>query len=246
MDQTSNEQQPEEQLQQNEAGNETVDIKVILPNKNSVTLPQVSVNETFNAIRIALAEFQESAFFTCFKFELAQVEDVEGKTSTPENKDCSEFAILASVMTPTTKAITLNAVNQTYEVKSAREHIKRLRDVTSRITILSADRAIFEGNNGESNDTNDKAPSKVELPTLEKISEPPQIGDFFVETLHTIKRNKSNGLELVRPSLANVIKSIALSGWNPVPPQRRLLGDLLYLEVTLLNEGTLFITASSR
>lgn len=42
------------------------------------------------------------------------------------------------------------------------------------------------------------------------------------------------------------LKSIALSGWNPVPHARRLQGDLLYLAVTTLENDNLHITASTK
>ncbi|KAG1469939.1 hypothetical protein G6F56_002970 [Rhizopus delemar] len=42
------------------------------------------------------------------------------------------------------------------------------------------------------------------------------------------------------------IKSLALSGWNPVPHRQKLNGDLLYLIVNTLENDTVHITASTK
>lgn len=42
------------------------------------------------------------------------------------------------------------------------------------------------------------------------------------------------------------IKSLALSGWNPVPHRQRLKGDLLYLAVTTLEGEIIHITAATK
>lgn len=42
------------------------------------------------------------------------------------------------------------------------------------------------------------------------------------------------------------IKSLALSGWNPVPHRQKLKGDLLYLAVTTLENEIIHITASTK
>eukprot|EP01129_Flabellula_baltica_P010962 TRINITY_DN4705_c0_g1_i1.p1 TRINITY_DN4705_c0_g1~~TRINITY_DN4705_c0_g1_i1.p1 ORF type:complete len:1138 (-),score=337.68 TRINITY_DN4705_c0_g1_i1:9-3422(-) len=43
---------------------------------------------------------------------------------------------------------------------------------------------------------------------------------------------------------ASCIKSVSFSGWNPVPKQRRLLGDLFYLDVVTNENTTVCVTAS--
>lgn len=47
-----------------------------------------------------------------------------------------------------------------------------------------------------------------------------------------------------RPSSTVCVKSMAFSGWNPPPGNRRLQGDLFYLEITTPETKQLFITAS--
>lgn len=47
-------------------------------------------------------------------------------------------------------------------------------------------------------------------------------------------------------SAPQCLRSLSLSGWNPVPHQRRLKGDLLYLTVKTLENDTFHITASTR
>ena len=42
------------------------------------------------------------------------------------------------------------------------------------------------------------------------------------------------------------IKSLSLSGWNPVPHRQKLKGDLLYLVVNTLENDIVHITASTK
>ena len=43
--------------------------------------------------------------------------------------------------------------------------------------------------------------------------------------------------------LPKCVDSITFSGWNPPPPNRRLLGDLVYLEVKILEGHSVFVTS---
>jgi len=47
-------------------------------------------------------------------------------------------------------------------------------------------------------------------------------------------------------TLPKCIARLALSGWNPPPPNRRLQGDLFYIDVTTLEGESFVVTASSR
>lgn len=47
-----------------------------------------------------------------------------------------------------------------------------------------------------------------------------------------------------RANLKECVRNISFSAWNPPPGNRRLRGDLLYLEVSTLEEHALHITAS--
>jgi protein TIF31 len=46
-------------------------------------------------------------------------------------------------------------------------------------------------------------------------------------------------------SSSKCIKSVAYSGWNPPPPQRKLMGDLFYLEVVLADNSAINITCTA-
>ncbi|CAN0432225.1 unnamed protein product, partial [Scytosiphon promiscuus] len=40
------------------------------------------------------------------------------------------------------------------------------------------------------------------------------------------------------------LKGISVSAWNPPPPQRRMVGDLMYLEVIALDGTTIHVTCT--
>ncbi|CAM9406141.1 unnamed protein product, partial [Choristocarpus tenellus] len=40
------------------------------------------------------------------------------------------------------------------------------------------------------------------------------------------------------------LKGVAISSWNPPPPQRSMVGDLLYLEVFTLDKALIHVTCT--
>ncbi|CAM9801152.1 unnamed protein product, partial [Discosporangium mesarthrocarpum] len=40
------------------------------------------------------------------------------------------------------------------------------------------------------------------------------------------------------------IRGVSISGWNPPPPQRRMVGDLLYVEVFMMDGPSVHITCT--
>jgi protein TIF31 len=96
------------------------------------------------------------------------------------------------------------------------------------------------------NGQSEKTPT--DLPKFEQSIQSPSLGNFFekafvsTNTHHKSPSSSTPSVEL----LSNVIKSVFISGWNPPPSYRRLQGDLLYIEVSLGSEGTLYLTATSK
>lgn len=69
------------------------------------------------------------------------------------------------------------------------------------------------------------------------------LGLFYDEVLF---RTGSVNPELFKlKPLTQVIKNVSLSAWNPPPSQRRLRGDLLYIEIISSEDGIFQITATS-
>lgn len=249
MEQTAETNGEAQPTQPQELPVEVVDVHLVLPTKKTIILPAVSVGETFTAIRQALGEFQETAFLTCFTWKFLSAKDAEGNILEVENTACSEYSELSSFVGPTTKVCTFELLEDKYDVNKARAHIKRFHSVISRPYLLTAD-AKLSGENGP--ETEDKTSNgadalKNAMPKIVDLLQTPDLNKYFNTSLTgSFEKVSALSENTTGAPLAEAIKNVAISGWNPVPMQRRLRGDLLYIEVVLANEGTVYITATSQ
>ena len=228
---------------------EVVDVELHLPTKQIAFLPAVNANETLVSIRQALAEFQETAFFTCFKWKFRHILNSDNQVIPKEVVgDALEFSELSAFLESSAKKVVFDLVADLYDAKKVKLHVKRVRDIVNRQFLLSAAPSAYEAANRISEgytgvDESKSLNEKVSIPKVDQLPET-AIGSFFQETLKTDV--SKTALEPVQLPLAGVIKSIFISGWNPIPSYRRLQGDLLYIEVVFVTEGTFYITATSR
>eukprot|EP01039_Chlorochromonas_danica_P005330 gene5330-5865_t len=244
---------------------EVVDLRLILSNKKTVVLPGVASGETFNAVRQALGEFQETAFTTCFTWKFVSAEDSEGNKLDVENTSCNEYSEINAFLSPTTKVCTFELIEDTYDANKARLHLKRFHDVVGRPYLISADSkaandskdADAENEEETNNAVEEKAgnkkgqkseQAKAEVPpNFASIVRPAELGQYFNEALSGSYEKVAVQLQSYYPApLSEVIKNVSLSGWNPVPTGRKTRGDLLYIEVVLANEGTVYVTATPK
>lgn len=264
---------------------EVIDLHIYLPEGGPMLrLPGVNSNETLNAIRQAMAEFQESAFLTSFHLELRHIIDVDGQIVEKNVPDYGDFSELNSFLDRRTKVCVLDALDDAYDMRKIKFHIKRIKDVMERTHLMSAadkSQPPTKANNND-NEVNDaavvksveernngveeakpvspeietgngvakatKPSAKPSLPKFHEIwSEEPKISRYFEQAL-CIAASKEAGKIGNKDTLPlqNVIKGIHFSGWNPPPYNRKLQGDIMYLEVVLANEGTIYITATAR
>jgi HD superfamily phosphohydrolase len=234
---------------------EVVDLFIELPGKKKIALPDVSSSETLNAIRQALADFQETAFLTSFKWELKSLQDNEGNEVNKTSDVCNDFAELNAFLQPNIRTCTLRVVEDQYDVKKVKTHIKRLKDISQRTFLVSAtpkdsknkeERPESEEEVVSKNNKAAKTEKTEPLPKLEKIIKPVHLGEYSEMIFRDPVPSKTTESKVTSQPLSNVIKSAYVSGWNAPPAHRRLQGDLLYIEVSLASEGTVYLTATAR
>eukprot|EP00599_Poterioochromonas_sp_BG-1_P000544 CAMPEP_0173137880 /NCGR_PEP_ID=MMETSP1105-20130129/3356_1 /TAXON_ID=2985 /ORGANISM="Ochromonas sp., Strain BG-1" /LENGTH=1420 /DNA_ID=CAMNT_0014050365 /DNA_START=191 /DNA_END=4453 /DNA_ORIENTATION=- len=241
---------------------ENVDLIIELPGNRSIVLPEVSSGETLHAIRQALADFQETAFLTSFKWELLALEEVDGTKIEKSQDFVNDFSELNNFLQPNVKKCHLKITEEPYDAKKVRSHVKRLKDTTTRAYLVSAaakdakesateekgddDEQAAAASGEEKEKSKKAAETKAEpLPKFEKLHDPLQISDFYSKAFITSNKSSPTETNKAEP-LNSVVKSVFVSGWNPPPSNRRIQGDLMYLEVVLASEGTVYITATAR
>lgn len=243
---------------------EVVDLRIRLPNKKSIFLPSVSVGESLNNIRLTLADFQETAFITSFKWKFVHTEDAEKKKLDVGVVRCDEFTEIASLVAATSCLLTLEIVEDVYDVQKVRQHVQRLHSVLQRPFLLpalvrspqsGAERGAEPSEEGEApsaktdkKNSSTKSSDKVALPSLETVLESPSVGKFYGGVYGgEVEAARAKAAGSASSPLADAIKSISFSGWNPVPAGRKASGDLLYLEVVMGGgEGTVHLTATPK
>jgi protein TIF31 len=232
---------------------DVVDLIIELPGNKKIVLPEVSSGETLSAIRQALADFQETAFITSFKWELKGMVDIQGNQVEVAQEFLNDFTELNTFLQPNIKSCLFKIAEEQYDVKKVKAHVKRLKDISRRNFLISAapkDAKKDKKSGPETNETEEKTAkkeSKLEpLPKFEKLLEPSLLGNFFQKVFAEPGKPADNKPAVASEPLNSVIKSVFVSGWNPPPSNRRLQGDLLYVEVVLANEGTVYLTATSR
>ncbi|KAI9249451.1 clustered mitochondria-domain-containing protein [Phascolomyces articulosus] len=217
---------------------ETFQLTIKLPgSKGSEIKIIASPREAIHDIKQSVMESPESCAHSCFYLAL-------------NGTRLNDFAELGEIegMTPETE---LQLVEDVYTERDVRLHINRLRDllggpykpnpsavgVDSGISFLTA--------------VTGKIDEEI-VPESEKKMEDLFSNDPIPEHAFTNADFEASSKlsEFVPPTFQRLapqcIKSLALSGWNPIPHARRLKGDLLYLIVITLENETLNITASTQ
>lgn len=226
---------------------ETIDVKILLPQNNSLLLPSINVSENLNSIRQVLAEFQETAFITSFVWKFIQTENAEGVVllDATAGIELNDFSELNGFVAPTATKILFEIVEEPYDLKKIKNHLTRLNTIIQKqfLSTSATTQSLNEEKTPETTTTTvtSEANNKNGLVNLENLFEPVKISKYFDETFRV-----ANVDNLSTPPLATAIKSIYASGWNNPPSYRRLQGDLMYVEVVLAHEGTFIITATAR
>eukprot|EP01038_Epipyxis_sp_PR26KG_P005210 gene5210-7248_t len=245
----------------------TIDMFVILPNSKCVKLPSIGYNDNINANRQYLSELPESAYYTSYRLDLVNLVDDKNNICLAENEPtiCDEFLDLISVFGGRNdiKACILSLKLMDYDVKKVKTQLKKTRELIVYQQLSIAE--VFDGSIsvllkkicGESSDVNDcnknqstsdeppTLTNDLRLPMDSELTSLGNFSDFYNETLFRKTFAESLNSQLAKTRLSDVVKSISASGWNPPPPNRKLVGDLLYIEVVTATEGVIYLTAVS-
>ncbi len=225
-----------------EAYQQIIDIEVVLPSGKTVEIPRVSTSETLNSIRLFFVECQETSFITSYQLKIRSAVNSEG-ADVAVTGDSNEYVELATLLQPTVAKVVIDLINEDYDVKKVHAHVKRTRDAIT-YPPLTRNPSEAENVDKEQAGTKDslqqvKDRIRALLPKAANITDRVDLGRFYQETL--LRTGKA---EVPVKSLSDTIKSVNVSGWNPPPPNRKLQGDLMYLEVATASEGTFHITAT--
>jgi protein TIF31 len=226
-----------------------VDVKITLPNKTVVLIPSVYVAESLAAFKQVLMDFQECAAFTCYSLHLRELVSSDG-TKTAADVACTEYTELSSLVEPTTVGCNFDLIPGEYNLKRVQDQLKRTNEIFTSPPTTKGAVAVEAANkkSAESAPAAGKADAKA-LPKCEDVFKSIEFANFYGEVLFRTGNAEAVAKAGRVPSskpIADAVKSVFPSGWNPPPPQRKVRGDLLYIEVVTANEGTIYITAVPR
>ncbi|OCT98193.1 clustered mitochondria protein homolog [Xenopus laevis] len=220
------------------------DVKIQLPGGDLVDI-QVSSKELVQEIIQVLMEHEDSCHRTCFSLQF-------------EGNVLDNFSELKAVEGLKEGSI-LKVVEEPYTIREARIHIRHFRDLLKSLDLtdayngvdcssLSFMNIISEGDIGdclclESNGNGKKKKRSSADQGLEAIDcSPPE---------YILPGSTERPLQPLQPISCDnkplqCLKSMIMSGWNPPPGNRKMHGDLMYLNVITMEDHHINITASNR
>ncbi|GLU00239.1 hypothetical protein SLE2022_176190 [Rubroshorea leprosula] len=189
---------------------------------------QLNPGDSVMDIRQFLLDASETCYFTCYDLLLHTKNG-----STRHLEDYNEISQVADI---TTGGCTLEMVAATYDDRSIRAHVNRTRDLLSLSTLhasLSTSLALqYERLQNKTANTGDVAKSEVSeldgLGFMEDVAG--SLGKLLLSSSKEIK----------------CVECIVFSSFNPPPSYRRLVGDLVYLDVITLEGNKYCITGTTK
>ncbi|KAI8393980.1 clustered mitochondria-domain-containing protein [Radiomyces spectabilis] len=214
---------------------ETYQLTVKVPGQPGEIKIIASPREAIQDIKQSIMESPETCAHSCFYLAF-------------QGKRLNDFGELGEVEGITTESV-LELVEDKYTERDVRLHINRLRDllggpykpnpsavgIDPALSFLTAvtgeiDEEIITEGEKKMEDLFSDEPVPEHAFTHADLKARAQLSDFVPSTFQRYA--------------PQCIKSLALSGWNPVPHSQRLKGDLMYIIVTTLENEILHITAS--
>ncbi|KAM3686284.1 hypothetical protein ACJW31_11G186900 [Castanea mollissima] len=189
---------------------------------------QLNPGDSVMDIRQFLLDAPETCYFTCYDLLL-------------HTKDCSthhleDFNEISEVADITTGGCSLEMVPALYDDRSIRAHVHRTRELLSLSTLhasLSTSLALqYETTQNKASSPGDTA--KTEVPELDGLG--------FMEDV----AGSLNNLLSSSSTEIKCVESIVFSSFNPPPSYRRLVGDLIYLDVVTLEGNKFCITGTTK
>nr|XP_043609065.1 clustered mitochondria protein [Erigeron canadensis] len=188
---------------------------------------QLSPSDSVMDVRQFLLDAPETCFFTCYDLLLHTKDG-----ATHHLEDYHEISEVADI---TSGDCSLEMIAALYDDRSIRAHVHRTRELLSLSTLhssLSTSLAL-QHEMGQNAAANSGEPAKTEVLELENLG--------FMEDV-------SGSLTSLLSSPSKEIKcveSIVFSSFNPPPSYRRLVGDLIYLDVVTLEGSRYCITGTT-
>ncbi|KAK7323253.1 hypothetical protein VNO77_26718 [Canavalia gladiata] len=189
---------------------------------------QLNPGDSVMDIRQFLLDAPETCFITCYDLLLHTKDG-----STHHLEDYNEISEVADI---TTGGCSLEMVPAFYDDRSIRAHVHRTRELlslsnlhASLSTSLALQNEIAQNKAANSGDTlKPEVPELDGLGYMEDISG--SLGNLLSSPLKDIK----------------CVESIVFSSFNPPPSYRRLVGDLIYLDLITLEGNKFCITGSTK
>ncbi|KAL1346287.1 hypothetical protein HN51_019976 [Arachis hypogaea] len=189
---------------------------------------QLNPGDSVMDIRQFLLDASETCFITCYDLLLHTKDG-----STHHLEDYNEISEVADI---TTGDCTLEMVPAIYDDRSIRAHVHRTRELlslsnvhASLSTSLTLQNDIAQNKVANSGDT-----SKPEVPELDGLG-------YMEDVSGSLGNLLSSPLKDIK-----CVESLVFSSFNPPPSYRRLVGDLIYLDVVTLEGNKFCITGSTK
>ncbi|KAJ9174444.1 hypothetical protein P3X46_013085 [Hevea brasiliensis] len=185
---------------------------------------QLNPGDSVMDIRQFLLDAPETCFFTCYDLLLRTKDG-----TTHQLEDYNEISEVADI---TTGGCSLEMVAAPYDDRSIRAHVHRTRELLSLSTLhasLSTSLALEYENKASSSDT-----VKAEVPELDGLG-------FMEDVAGSLGKLLSSSSKEIK-----CVESIVFSSFNPPPSYRRLVGDLIYLDVVTLEGNKYCITGTTK
>ncbi|KAI8971247.1 clustered mitochondria-domain-containing protein [Pilobolus umbonatus] len=222
---------------QEEVSEETYQLTVKLPGNGGDIKIITSPREAIQDIKQSIMESPDTCANSCFYLSY-------------KGKRINDYLELGEVEEITANS-ELELVEDKYTERDVRLHINRLRDLLAgpykpnpntvgidpAISLLTAitgdvDEDIIEDADKKMDELFSDEPIPEHAYTNVDINERSKLSQLYPQSFQRIA--------------PECIKSLALSGWNPVPHRQKLKGDLMYLAVTILEGEILHITANAQ
>ncbi|KAK1413342.1 hypothetical protein QVD17_35114 [Tagetes erecta] len=189
---------------------------------------QLSPSDSVMDVRQFLLDAPETCFFTCYDLVLHTKDG-----SAHHLEDYHEISEVADI---TSGDCSLEMIAALYDDRSIRAHVHRTRELltlstlhSSLSTSLALQHEIGQSATAKSGDH----PAKTEVLELENLG--------FMED---VSGSLSNLLSSPSKDI-KCVESIVFSSFNPPPSYRRLVGDLIYLDVVTLEGSKFCITGTT-
>ncbi|XP_021739250.1 clustered mitochondria protein-like isoform X2 [Chenopodium quinoa] len=189
---------------------------------------QLNPGDSVMDVRQFLLDAPETCYFTCYDL-LLHAKD----SAVHQLEDYNEISEVADI---TTGDCSLEMVAAYYDDRSVRAHIHRTRELLS----LSNLHASLSTSLALQHETSLSASEGAQDSVKAEVRELDSFG-FMEDVIGSLNKLFSTCSKEIK-----CVESIVFSSFNPPPSHRRLVGDLLYLDVTTLEGGLFCITGTTR